>query len=382
MSKQVFVADTILTASEMNTLQGNDYNQTVSTKTASYTLVAADKGTRIAMNSASATTITVNTSLFSAGDTLFIGPNLGVGVCTITAGTATVSTSGSLALAQYGGGTLYFTSAGVATFFNAVGASYGVATGGASSSITVGGQAYTLLSITTDTNLVVSTAGLFDVLMVGGGAGGGTSGGANPQGAGGAGAVMGANTLLTIHLAAATYAVDIGAGGASATAAQQNGFGTTIGNILSAAGGGTGKDFGSDGGSGGGGAGEGTGGSTLTPLCGNDGGSSSTATNSGGGGGIGSAGTNGSGTTGGAAGNGINIAAWNTTAGTPAQYVGAGGGGGGTVTGGSAGSAGGVAGKTSGVGNAATVYGGGGGATCNAAAGAGKEGIVYIRFKV
>ena len=116
MAIQTFVADTILTAAQMNALQANDYNQTVSTKTADYTLVAADKGTRIAMNSASATTITVNTSLFSASDTLFI-QNIGAGTCTITAGTATVSTTGSLALAQYGGGTLYFTSAGVSIFF-------------------------------------------------------------------------------------------------------------------------------------------------------------------------------------------------------------------------------------------------------------------------
>ena len=115
MAIQTFVADTILTAAQMNALQGNDYNQTVSTKTASYVLVAADKGTKVVMNSASATTITVNTSLFSAGDTLTI-LNIGAGVCTITAGTATVSTTGSLALAQNGGGTLYFTSAGVSVF--------------------------------------------------------------------------------------------------------------------------------------------------------------------------------------------------------------------------------------------------------------------------
>ena len=115
MAIQTFVADTILTAAQMNALQGNDYNQTVSTKTASYTLVAADKGTKIVMNSASATTITVNTSLFSAGDTLTI-LNISTGVCTVTAGTATVSTTGSLALAQNGGGTLYFTSAGVSVF--------------------------------------------------------------------------------------------------------------------------------------------------------------------------------------------------------------------------------------------------------------------------
>ena len=115
MAIQTFVADTILTAAQMNALQGNDYNQTVSTKTASYTLVAADKGTKIVMNSASATTITVNTSLFSAGDTLTI-LNIGAGVSTITAGTATVSTTGTLALKTNAGGTLYFTSAGVSVF--------------------------------------------------------------------------------------------------------------------------------------------------------------------------------------------------------------------------------------------------------------------------
>ena len=122
MAIQTFTSGQVLTAAQVNALQANDYNQTVSTKTASYTLVAADKGTRVVMNSASATTITVNTSLFSAGDTLFI-QNIGAGVCTITAGTATVSSSGSLALAANAGGTLYFTSAGVSVFFASGGAS-------------------------------------------------------------------------------------------------------------------------------------------------------------------------------------------------------------------------------------------------------------------
>jgi hypothetical protein len=121
MAKQSFVTGQVLTAQQVNDLQTNDFNQTVSAKTASYTLVAADKGTRITMSSTSATTITVNTGLFAAGDTLFI-QNLNTGVCTITAGTATVDTSASLALAQHEGGTLYFTSAGVSTFFKAAGA--------------------------------------------------------------------------------------------------------------------------------------------------------------------------------------------------------------------------------------------------------------------
>jgi len=119
MAIQTFVASTVLTAAQMNALQANDYNQTVSTKTASYTLVAADKGTRVVMNSASATTITVNTSLFSAGDTLIL-QNISTGVCTVTAGTATVSTAGSLAIPQNGSGVLYFTSAGVSIFYPSV----------------------------------------------------------------------------------------------------------------------------------------------------------------------------------------------------------------------------------------------------------------------
>ena len=118
MAKQTFTAGQVLTAAQVNALQTNDYNQTVSAKTASYVLVATDVGTRIQMNSASATTITVNTSLFNAGDQVYV-VNIGAGVCTITAGTATVTTSGSLALGQYDSGTLYFTATGSAIFFSA-----------------------------------------------------------------------------------------------------------------------------------------------------------------------------------------------------------------------------------------------------------------------
>jgi len=118
MAKQTFTTGSVLTAAQMNSLQANDYNWTVSQKTASYVLVAADAGTRIEMNAAGATTVTVNTGLFTAGDTLFI-QNIGAGACTVTAGTATVNkaTAGSLTLAQYQGGTLYFVSASSAIFF-------------------------------------------------------------------------------------------------------------------------------------------------------------------------------------------------------------------------------------------------------------------------
>lgn len=118
MAKQTFTTGSVLTSTQMNNLQANDYNWTVSQKTASYVLVAADAGTRIEMNAAGATTVTVNTGLFSAGDTLFI-QNIGTGACTVTAGTATVNkaTAGSLTLSQYQGGTLYFVSASSAVFF-------------------------------------------------------------------------------------------------------------------------------------------------------------------------------------------------------------------------------------------------------------------------
>jgi hypothetical protein len=86
--------------------------------------VAADAGTVVQMNSASATTITVNTALFAAGDTVQI-QNVGSGICTVTAGTATVNTAGSLALSQWEGGQLYFTATGASVFFDVVQAAGG-----------------------------------------------------------------------------------------------------------------------------------------------------------------------------------------------------------------------------------------------------------------
>ena len=125
MAKQTFTTGQVLTAAQMTSLQQTAMGGGAATaKTASYTLVAADAGTTVIMNSASATTITVNTSLFSAGDTVFI-QNIGAGVSTITAGTATVNTASSLALAQYESGSLYFTAAGTSIFSKADGAAGG-----------------------------------------------------------------------------------------------------------------------------------------------------------------------------------------------------------------------------------------------------------------
>ena len=122
MAKQTFTTGQVLTAAQMNSLQQTAMlGGAASAKTASYTLVAADAGTAVSMSNASATTITVNTGLFAAGDTVHI-TNLGAGVCTITAGTATVNTSASLALAQYESGFLDFTSTSAAIFVKGAGA--------------------------------------------------------------------------------------------------------------------------------------------------------------------------------------------------------------------------------------------------------------------
>jgi hypothetical protein len=118
MAKQTFTTGQVLTAAQMTSLQANDYNWTVSAQTASYVLVAANAGQHVTMNAAGATTITVNTALFTAGDNVRI-TNIGgaSSVCTITAGTATVTSAGPLALVQWASGNLFFTSASAAIFF-------------------------------------------------------------------------------------------------------------------------------------------------------------------------------------------------------------------------------------------------------------------------
>ena len=144
-------------------------------KTASYVLVAADAGDGITMSNASATTITVNTGLFAAGDIVTI-INLGAGVSTITAGTATVSTSGSLALAQNQGGVLRFTSASAAIFFQfatpasgdieGVTAGVGISGGGTSGTVTITNDMAT--TITASGDIVVGTgSGTYDNLPIG-----------------------------------------------------------------------------------------------------------------------------------------------------------------------------------------------------------------------
>ena len=176
MAKQTFTTGQVLTAAQMTSLQQTAMlGGAANAKVASYVLVAADAGDAITMSNASPTTITVNTGLFAAGDTVTI-INLGAGACTITAGTATVTTSGSLVLATNQGGVLRFTSASAAIFFQfatpasgdieGVTAGTGISGGGTSGTVTITNSMATAIDAKGD--LIVGTgADTFDKLSVG-----------------------------------------------------------------------------------------------------------------------------------------------------------------------------------------------------------------------
>jgi len=375
-----FVDGAVLTAPQMNAIT----TLPVSTKTVSYALLVGDVGSRVTMNAAGATTVTVNTSVFAAGDMVWI-QNIGAGTTTVTAGSATVTTSSSLALPQWGGGTLYFTSTGAAIFFSQVAVSYGAATGGigAPTAVTISGVDYKYLTFNSTGDLTVTKSGLFDVLIFGGGAG-------SPRfvtnaGSGGGG---GGISRQTIYLDA-NATVTIGGGGAAWLSTD----GANLGNashssigvipIAIAALGGTGENNPVTGagrlqtGSGSGSF------ATLTndgtsSIQGYKGGGAAAVTNAGGGGGAAQVGANGAGTTGGAGGNGYDISVF---IGGGAAGKGAGGGAGGSVTGGAAG-LGGVAGSTGAATAGAANTGNGAGGGYNAAGANGGSGIAYIRFKV
>jgi len=150
MAKQTFSVGQVLTAAQMTSLQQTAMGGgSPSVKTTSYVLVAADAGTVIQVNSTSATTVTVNTGLFSAGDSVQI-QNIGSGTTTITAGSATVNSAGSLAVTQYDGGFLYFSSASSAIWFDYTQA-------GTTFPLTTKGDLYTYS--TTGARLAVGTNG-------------------------------------------------------------------------------------------------------------------------------------------------------------------------------------------------------------------------------
>jgi len=378
-----FVAGQVLTAAQLNDIQ----NLPISDKTASYVLIAGDETKRTIMNAAGATTITVNTSLFSAGDTLFIQNTGAGGTCTITAGTATVTTAGSLALGAWAGGTLYFTSASAAVFFSGSGTGYGSATGGSSSSITVGGINYTLLTFTSTGTLTNTKAGFFDYLIIGGGSGSNIrNDSARANGGGGAAAVL----CGTIYLDA-NQTITIGAGGSFVNYGTASiGTQTTIAATapyIAVAGGSVATSTLYAQASGLGNWGNDGSGVTFNTGLGFNGGISSSGNAAGGGGGFTSVGVAGAAaaTTGGAGGTGFDMSTFIGGTPTPSHRA-TGGGGGGSVAGGaggnsSASSNAGSTGSTPGSAAANSGSGGGGGFGVTQTTGNGGSGIALIRFR-
>jgi hypothetical protein len=327
-----FVAGQVLTAAQLNDIQ----NLPISDKTASYTLLVGDVTKRTIMNSASATTITVDDSIFTESDVIQVA-NKGAGTCTITAGAGvTINTSGSLALAQYGGGYLLCLSASTFTFFNLGGGSaYGTATGGigAPTAVTINGVDYEYLTFNSTGTLTVTKAGFFDYLAIGGGGSTVNFGASAAGGGGGAGQVvvgsiyLDANQTITIGAGSSFYGYttgNISQAGNTTIAATAPFFVTALGNL---------KTYASSAYYGwvGGGLGAMNG---LTPIAitesaglGYRGGASDSGANNnaGGGGGSTARGGDGSGTTGGTGGAGFDIS---TFIGGSATYKAQGAGGG------------------------------------------------------
>jgi hypothetical protein len=347
-----FVAGQVLTAAQLNDIQ----NLPISDKTASYTLLVGDVTKRTIMNAAGATTITVDDAIFTVGDVIQVA-NKGAGTCTITAGAGvTINTSGSLDLAQYGGGYLLAISASSFFFFNlgVSGVGYGTATGGigAPTAVTIDGVDYEYLTFNATGTLTIVSPGLFDVCLVG--AGGGSAGGNNTSyrgGGGGGGEIVQQTIYLT-----ANATVTIGAGGAGGTAGISPGYigfssvlGSGLSHVSATGGGGAPINDSSptlsaagNGACGAGGvgisAGAGAGLAFVDGTTGKNGGTG-TSNGAGGGGGNTGAGSNGVSGTGGAGGAGTDISAF-----VGSSVTRAGGGGGSGSTGGSGGAGGGGAG--------------------------------------
>jgi hypothetical protein len=347
-----------------------DRNLTLNTQTASYALVASDRNKRVIMDSSSSTNITVNSGVFTEGDTVFIA-NKGTGTTTIIDGSGvTVGSSGGKELVQYRSGLLLSFSSTLFSFFPSSGP------------------------------LPVF---LIEYLVIAGGGGGG-SGIADRSngGAGGAGgyrcSVTGettggggsAETPITVTYNQ-IYTITVGNGGASDTVGQNSSIVniTTSVSVVSTGGGfgaGTNLGNGGDGGSSGGGSGgaalpppnpSNPGIRTASPIQGFNGGVGEGVNpfRGGGGGGAGEAGnTDGQGD----GGDGI----FSSITGVSVQRGGGGSGGSsGAVP--TAGAGGGGTGSATGVGGAGVANtGGGGGGGFNlgsAAGGAGGKGIVILR---
>jgi hypothetical protein len=269
-----------------------------------------------------------------------------------------------------------------------MGTTYTQVSGGTTTDYLINGVAFRAHTFTASGNLTVSTGKFMEFLIAGGGASGGRGQGSPFTEWGGGGGAGGLLYNQIVPFGPGTYAITIGAGGATPGTAPTDGaagtsttaFGLTA---LGGGGGGASSRNGTSGASGGGGSGrqdDGGGGSgasatqpttfrgvfgglTIQPGLGSSGGNvngdGSNITGGGGGGGAGGVGgTGSSGTSAGAGGAGVA----STITGTSYTYCGGG------------------AGANSG--SAATLYGQGGGGTHGGTNTSGFQGVVIVKYQL
>ena len=168
-----FTAGAVLTAANLNTaFNALTFRAVTGT---SDTFVLADNGGAVSYSNASPITATVPpfSSVAYANGTVIQILNLGAGVVTVTAGAGVTVTGATLTLAQNAGGTCIKTATNTWSFLPF---SSGVGAANFSDAATGTYTGYKYLTFTTSGTITISTAGLADLVIVGGGGRGGVGG--------------------------------------------------------------------------------------------------------------------------------------------------------------------------------------------------------------
>jgi hypothetical protein len=249
---------------------GNGINAQTGT---TYTLILTDAGKNVTLSNASSVTVTIpaSSSVAYATGTVISLTNLGAGTVTVAAAGGVTLNGSTLTIGQYSRSSIMKIATDTWVLTSGGGIPKAVfSSGGTTSSYSSGGITYSVRTFTATGTLVCSTAGLCDLLLVGGGAGAGyTYTSTYRAGAGGGGQLL---SLNNVYVPAGSYSIVIGAGGAAGVTPSgidfynvrgNNGGLTSMNGIALAIGGGGGgygyngndfvNQFGIPGGNGGGG---------------------------------------------------------------------------------------------------------------------------------
>ena len=396
------------------TTPASSANKVINDQTASYTLVATDNNKRVIMDSATDTDITINNSVFVAGDSVFIA-NKGTGTTTIVEGAGvSIGSSSGKEMEQYRSALLLAFSPTNFSLFLSAGRVPLNAIGGTTAVVIISGVSYkthTYDVVGTFSFDVIAGSGEVEYLVVAGGGGagnyysGGGGGGGYRSSVVGEASGGGASAEAKLSVVTGSYSVVVGNGGAGSSGTAGSGsVGGKGGNssfstiVSEGGGGGASRLVGGSGGSGGGGGNANSAGGSGASNEGFSGGNGSGTGGAsdicgGGGGGASAGGINGVfNSVRGDGGNGIQ----SNINGTPTYYSGGGGGAssgafgnnlagiGGLGGGGAGGGSGGGSLSTQGVAGLPNTGGGAGGdgERQSVTASAGGSGIVIVRYPI